>query len=139
MINYFLAKTDPDTYSIEDLEKDQVTAWDGVKNYQAVNFIKTWKPLDRIYIYHSQGLNSIVGLAEVIGLPEPDAKDKKGISWMAKIRFVKKLEPAQYISLKKIKESGKFDDFLLVRQSRLSTMACPMGFVVWMEKNGVLF
>ena len=62
---YFLAKTDPETYSIDDLKRDGTTEWDGVRNPTAVNFIKTMKPGDTVIIYHSQGQAAIVGLAKV--------------------------------------------------------------------------
>ena len=74
---YFLAKTDPETYSIDDLESDGTTEWDGVRNPTAVNAIKTMKPGDRVIIYHSQGQAAVVGLAEVVSDPRPDANDAK--------------------------------------------------------------
>jgi predicted RNA-binding protein with PUA-like domain len=60
-VNYFLAKTDPDTYSIDDLEREQTTVWDGVTNPQAVRVIRTMRPGDRVFIYHSGGMSSVVG------------------------------------------------------------------------------
>ena len=52
---YFLAKTEPSTYSIDDLKRDKKTEWDGVRNPAAVNAIKSMKPGDKVIIYHSQG------------------------------------------------------------------------------------
>ena len=54
-MKYFLAKTDPETYSLDDLERERKTAWDGVTNPQAVRAIREMKPNDRIFIYHSGG------------------------------------------------------------------------------------
>ena len=68
-MNYFLAKTDPQTYSIEDLERDQRTVWDGVTNAQAVRVIREMRPGDRVFIYHSGGVSSIVGMAAVKSQP----------------------------------------------------------------------
>ena len=62
-MNYFLAKTDPETYSIDDLEREKRTAWDGVTNAQAVRTIREMQPGDRVFIYHSGGVSSIVGIA----------------------------------------------------------------------------
>ena len=134
---YFLAKTDPDTYSMGDMQRDQTTIWDGVHSHQAVNFIKTWKPGDLVFIYHSQGQNAIVGLVEVTSLPEPDLKDERKISWFTKVRFVRKYEPSQQITLKQIKQSGLFNEWFLVRQGRLSTMSCPDEFVEWIKDQGL--
>ena len=69
---YFLAKTDPDTYSIDDLERDHRTAWDGVANAQAVRAIRSMRPGDRVFIYHSGGVSSIVGMATVRSEPRDD-------------------------------------------------------------------
>lgn len=129
---YFLAKTDPDTYSIDDLERDGKTEWDGVRNPAAVNAIKSMKPGDRVLIYHSQGETAIVGLAEVVSAPRPDKKDAR--SWVADFKFLKRAK--KRVTLREIKESHKFDDWVLVRQGRLSTMPAPDAFVTWLEKHG---
>ncbi|MGH9673471.1 MAG: EVE domain-containing protein, partial [Bryobacteraceae bacterium] len=76
-MNYFLAKTDPETYSIQDLERDGVTVWDGVRNPQAVRAILQMRPGDRVFIYHSGGTSGVVGLAEVAGEPRPDPRNPK--------------------------------------------------------------
>jgi predicted RNA-binding protein with PUA-like domain len=135
MPSYFLAKTDPDTYSIDDFIKEKVTLWDGVHNYQAVNVIKSWKPGDYVFIYHSMGQAKIVGLSKVVDEPRPDENDPRKISWFANLELVRTYPEDQQVSLKEVKASGKFDDFALVRQSRLSTMACPKKFVDWLEKE----
>jgi predicted RNA-binding protein with PUA-like domain len=129
----FLAKTDPGTYSIDDLERDGTTEWDGVRNPMAVNAIKTMKPGDRVYIYHSQGESAIVGLAEVVSEARADAKDAK--SWVADFKYVRRVKKP--VTLREIKESHEFDDWLLVRQGRLSTMAAPAEFWAWLKKQGV--
>src|SRR4051812_45566210 len=100
-MNYFLAKTDPGTYSIADLEKEKTTTWSGVRNPQAVSVLKAMKKGDRVLIYHSQGEGAIRGLAEVLGNGRPDLKDEK--SWLVDFKFIRKFaEP--YITLKEIKE-----------------------------------
>src|SRR5581483_7873879 len=75
---YFLAKTDPETYSIDDLERDKKTAWDGVTNPQAVRAIRQMRPGDRGFVYHSGGVSGIVGLASVESEPRPDPKNARG-------------------------------------------------------------
>jgi predicted RNA-binding protein with PUA-like domain len=134
MMAYFLAKTDPETYSIDDLAREQATVWDGVRNAQAVAVIKTMAPGDQVLIYHSQGEVSIVGLAEVTSAPRADANEPK--SWVVDVRFLKKL--AGPVSLKTIKETHQFDDWNLVRHSRLSTMSVPDSFIAWLRAQGAL-
>jgi len=128
-MNYFLAKTDPDTYTIDDLERDKKTAWDGVTNAQAVRNIREMKPEIRVFIYHSGGMSSIVGLAKVVSEARPDPKNVK--SAVVDLEYVGRIDPPT--SLLEVKQSGKFDDWALVRQSRLSTMAAPAKFVEWMK------
>jgi len=128
-MNYFLAKTDPETYSIDDFIRDHRTAWDGVTNAQAVRVIRSMRPGDRVFIYHSGGLSSVVGMGEVKSEPRDDPKNPK--SAVVDLEFIGRLEPPT--TLAAIKESGKFDDWALVRQGRLSTMAAPEKFVAWMR------
>lgn len=133
-MKYFLAKSEPTTYSIQDLERDGKTTWDGVSNAQAVIFLKQMKPGDRVLIYHSGGVSSIVGLAEVVGESRPDPKNPK--SWLVDFKFIRSFnEP--YVTLKQIKDTGLFTDFRLVRQSRLSTMDVPEDFVTWLQQQGL--
>lgn len=135
MPKYFLAKTDPETFSIQDFEKEKITRWDGVHNYQAINTIKSWQIGDLIFIYHSQTKPRIVGLAKVVNKPEVDPNDKRKISWYAKLELLEIYSENQQISLKKIKETSLFTDFILVRNPRLSTMPCPDNFVKWVKNE----
>lgn len=129
-MNYFLAKTDPETYSIDDFEREQRTIWDGVNNAQAVRAIRAMRPGDRVFIYHSGGLSSIVGLAAVRSEPRDDPKNPN--SAVVDLEFLQRLHP---VTLGEIKQSGKFDDWALVRQGRLSTMAAPENFVIWLRQR----
>jgi predicted RNA-binding protein with PUA-like domain len=124
---YYLAKTDPGTYSIDDLEREKQTVWDGVTNPQAVRAILAMRPGDRVFIYHS-GLG-VVGLAGVRAAGRPDPRNPK--SAVADLAFLSRLDPPT--TLAEVKESGKFKDWALVRQGRLSTMAAPDTFVEWMR------
>jgi predicted RNA-binding protein with PUA-like domain len=128
-MKYFLAKTDPETYSLDDLERERKTAWDGVTNPQAVRAIREMKPNDRIFIYHSGGESAIAGLAVARSDPRDDPKNPK--SAVVDLEFLARLDPPT--SLHEIKQSKKFDDWALVRQGRLSTMAVPEKFVEWMR------
>jgi len=130
-MRYFLAKTDPETYSIDQLEKEKKTAWDGVTNPQAVRAIREMKPGDRVLIYHSGGQAAILGLAKVISEPRDDPKNPK--SAVVELEFLRKIDPP--VTLSEIKESHLFDDWSLVRQGRLSTMAAPDKFIEWLRKR----
>ncbi len=128
-MKYFLAKTDPETYSIDNLERDRKTPWDGVSNPQAVRAIREMRPGDRVFIYHSGGVSGIVGLATVRSEPRDDPKNPK--SAVVDLEFSGRLDPPT--TLAEVKQSKKFEDWALVRQGRLSTMAAPEKFVEWMR------
>jgi len=130
-MNYFLAKSEPGTYSIDDLERDRKTAWDGVTNPQAVRAIRSMKPGDKVFIYHSGGVSAVVGIATVSSEPRDDPKNSR--SAIVDLEFAARLEKP--VSLAEIKQSKQFDDWALVRQGRLSTMAVPAKFVAWVRKH----
>jgi predicted RNA-binding protein with PUA-like domain len=126
---YFLAKTDPETYSLDDLQREKRTSWDGVNNPQAVRAIREMRPGDSVFVYHSGGVSGVVGMATVRSEPRDDPKNPK--SAVVDLEFSGRLEPST--SLAEIKQSKKFEDWALVRQGRLSTMAAPAKFVEWMR------
>jgi predicted RNA-binding protein with PUA-like domain len=128
---FFLAKTDPETYSIEDFIRDKRTTWDGVTNPMAAKTISTMSKGDTVFLYHSLGNSAVVGLAKVDSAARLDPKNAK--SWVVDMKFISRLDPPT--SLKTIKESGLFEDFALVRNSRLSTMECPEKFVAWLRER----
>lgn len=128
---YFLAKTDPETYSIDDLEREKKTVWDGVTNPQAVRAIRSMRRGDRVFVYHSGGASGIVGLASVESEPRDDPKNPR--SAVVDLAFRGRLDPPT--TLAEIKQSGKFNDWALVRQGRLSTMPAPEVFVAWVKNR----
>ena len=130
-MNYFLAKTDPDTYTIDDLEREHRTAWDGVTNPQAVRAIRSMRPGDKVFIYHSGGHSSVVGIAAVKSEPRDDPRNAK--SAVVDLEYVGRIDPP--VTLADIKQSQKFGDWALVRQGRLSTMAAPQSFVDWIRER----
>lgn len=129
-MKWFLAKTDPETYSVEQLEADRKTVWDGVTNPQAVGFIKTMEPGDRVLIYHSGGEAAVMATAKVTSPPRPDPKNAK--SWVVELEYTGRVDPP--VTLREIKESGLFADWYLVRQGRLSTMPAPDSFMHWLRE-----
>jgi predicted RNA-binding protein with PUA-like domain len=130
-VRFFLAKTEPASYSIEDLERDHKTTWDGVTNPQAVKNIREMRPGDRVFIYHSGGVSAVVGLATVTSEPRDDPKNPK--SAVVDLEYLGRIDPP--VTLPEIKQSKKFDDLPLVCQGRLSTMEVPEKFVAWIRKS----
>jgi predicted RNA-binding protein with PUA-like domain len=130
-IRYFLAKSEPSVYSIDDLKREHKTTWDGVTNPQAVHALNDMQPGDRVFIYHSGGVSSIVGLAQVLTGGRPDPKNPK--SAIVDLEYLSTLDTP--VTLTEIKQSKKFDDWALVRQGRLSTMLVPESFVAWMREK----
>jgi predicted RNA-binding protein with PUA-like domain len=130
-LSYYLAKTEPGTYSIEDLEREGRTVWDGVTNPLAVRAIREMRPDDRVLIYHSGGVSAIVGLAAVRSAPRDDPRNPK--SAVIDLEFLAVLDPPT--TLAEVKQSKLFSDWALVRQGRLSTMPVPQAFVEWLRKR----
>src|SRR5260370_29037859 len=124
-MNYFLAKTEPGTYSIDDLERERHTTWDGVTNPQALRAIREMRPGDRVFIYHSGGASSVVGMSVVRSEPRDDPKNPK--SAVVDLEFAERLDPP--VTLAEIKQSGKFGDWALVRQGLMSTLCGPRELV----------
>jgi predicted RNA-binding protein with PUA-like domain len=128
-MKYYVAKTEPSVYSIDDLERERTTVWDGVTNPQAVKAIRAMKPGDRVFLYHSGGFSAVVGFANVLSEGRDDARNPK--SAVVDLAYGGRLDPPT--SLAEVRQSGMFDDWALVRQPRLSTMEAPAKFVEWMR------
>lgn len=132
-MNYWLVKADPDTdYSIDDLQNDGKTIWDGVHNNAAILHIQNMKPGDMVYVYHSQKQKSIVGLAKVTGKPFENKEDPRR-SWAMEIEFVKKYDTPLHLS--EIKSADECKDFALVRIGRLSVMPVEAGVQKWLNAH----
>ena len=135
MTQYWLMKTEPTTYSIDDLIKETITPWEGVRNYQARNFMKNdMKVGDQVLFYHSNATPpGVVGLAQVCKLAYPDyfAWDKKSKYfdpkspkenprwWMVDVKFIEKFD--HMITLNQIKENPQLNGIMVAQKgSRLS-------------------
>ncbi len=134
-MQYWLMKSEPSVYSIDDLARDGKTMWDGVRNYQARNFMRDqMKAGDQVFFYHSNAEPSgIAGIAKVEGkaYPDPTAFDKKDVhfdpkskkdspTWyLVDLAFVKKFK--KILSLEELKKIKGLDGMLLLQKgSRLS-------------------
>jgi predicted RNA-binding protein with PUA-like domain len=119
-MNYWLIKSDPETYSIDNLKDDKITVWDGVRNAQARNYLKEMKKGDKLFFYHSGEDKSIIGLAELFQefFQDPTTDDSR---WVAvKVKFIKKFKNP--LSLTSIKQIEELENMQLLKQTRLSVM-----------------
>src|SRR5689334_19794727 len=82
MPNHWLVKTEPETFSFDDLVRDKKTVWDGVRNYQARNNLQQMKKGDAVLVYHSISDKAVVGVAEVSKNPYPDPTDNPKQTWV---------------------------------------------------------
>jgi predicted RNA-binding protein with PUA-like domain len=115
---YWLIKSEPSSYSWDQLVKDKKTSWTGVRNFQAQINLKAMKVGDRAFFYHSGEGKEIVGIAEVVKAAYPDATDKDGKSVTVDMKAVEPVKTP--VTLAAIKADPKFKEMKLVRQSRLS-------------------
>ncbi|MBK7289394.1 MAG: EVE domain-containing protein [Chitinophagaceae bacterium] len=115
---YWLAKSEPSTYSWDDLVKEKQTCWSGIRNYAARIHMRNMKKGDEVFFYHSNEGVEIVGIAKVIkeAYPDPTTDDDR---WVAvDLKPVKKLKNS--VSLESIKKEKSLKEMALVRISRLS-------------------
>jgi predicted RNA-binding protein with PUA-like domain len=109
-------KSEPGTYSWDDLVRDSGTDWDGVRNNAARLHLKAMKPGDQALFYHSGEERAVIGVMEIAGAGKPDGEDG---SWV-KVP-VKPVRPlAKPVTLAAIKAERKLAKMELIRQSRLS-------------------
>jgi len=115
---YWLVKSEPSTYSWEQLEKDKQTDWTGVRNYAARNHLKTMKKGDEVFFYHSNEGLEIVGIAKVAKEAYQDPTTEEAAWVCVDVKPFKKLKKP--VSLDTIKKEKRLKDMALVRIGRLS-------------------
>ena len=132
-MKYWLLKSEPDVWSIDQQKKSGLkgASWDGVRNYQAANNLKSMKKGDLCFFYHSNIGKEIVGIVKVIEEHYSDKTDKSGKFVAITVRFVKKLKKP--VSLEKIKKNKELSHLSLIKQSRLSVM--PIDSKSWKILN----
>lgn len=119
-MNYWLVKSDPETYSWHDLLKDGKTSWDGVRNYAARIHLKGMKKGDKVLVYHSGNESSVIGIASVTKefYQDPTTSD---IAWVSvELKAEKPL--TKVVTLKQIKSEKSLSNIGLVKIGRLSVM-----------------
>ena len=128
-MQYWLMKSEPDVWSIEQQKKagTKGAPWDGVRNYQAANNLKSMKKGDLCFFYHSNIGKEIVGIVEVIKEAYLDKTDKSGRFVAVTVKFVEKL--SRPITLENMKNTKELSNLALIKQSRLSVM--PIDSKSW--------
>lgn len=119
-MNYWLVKSDPDTYGWPEMKKDKETFWDGVRNYAARIHLRAMAKGDQVLFYHSQSDKTVVGVTKVTkeAYQDPTTEDDR---WVAvDLAYVSEFKNP--VTLADIKATPKLENIALVRQSRLSVM-----------------
>ena len=134
-MNYWLLKSEPDVWSIDNQRKigDKGVLWDGVRNYQAANNLKKMRIGDLCFFYHSNIGKEIVGIVQVIKEAFIDPTDKKKKFVAIKVKHKKTFKKP--VSLALIKEHRHLKELSLVKQSRLSVM--PVDTKSWKIINKI--
>ena len=112
---YWLMKSEPSSYSWDDLVRDGGTEWDGVRNNAARLHLKAMKKGDEVFFYASMTDKAVVGIMRITREAQPDPKDAGWVS--VRVEPVKAIGP---VTLKDIKAEPKLAKMELIRQSRLS-------------------
>lgn len=120
---YWLLKSEPGDYSYSDLRRDGKTTWNGVRNALALKHMRRVSKGDLAFFYHTGSERAIVGIVNIESdpYPDPQADDESIVVFDVS----PERELVHPVSLSRIKESGKFDDWELVRVPRLSVMPVP--------------
>lgn len=126
MVNYWLAKqepTGPRGYDFETLKKDKKTIWDGVHNNLALKHMREMKRGDLVLFYHTGNERQAVGIMEVISEPYSNPKEDNKRFIVVDVKYKKSLKRS--ITLDEMKKQKKFQNWELIRISRLSVMPVP--------------
>ena len=117
-MNYWLIKSEPNTYSWDDLQRDGSTYWDGVRNYAARKHMKDMKVGDLAFFYHSVDQRDIVGIAEIVKehYPDPTTDDDR---WVV-VDVAPKEKLKKPVNLDQVKADQRLSNMALVRIGRLS-------------------
>ena len=116
LIAYWLMKSEPGTYSWDDLVRDGGTDWDGVRNNAARLHLRAMKPGDEAFFYHSRSDRAVVGIMRITGTGQPDGDDGAWVK--VPVEPVRPLP--RPVTLAEIKAEPKLAKMELIRQSRLS-------------------
>lgn len=116
--SYWLVKSEPGTYSFEDLRRDGSTVWDGVRNHAAALHLKAMKAGDEVLFYHSGEGKAVVGVATVSREAFPDASDPTGR--FVAVELTAKRALPRPVTLAEMKANPALAGMVMLRQGRLS-------------------
>jgi predicted RNA-binding protein with PUA-like domain len=119
-MSYWIVKTEPSTYSYDDLASQKTAVWDGVKNNLALKYLRQMQPGDRVLVYHTGDEKAVVGVAQVTSQAYPDPKQKDPKLAVVDLKADDRLP--RPVPLAEIKKDRVFADLGLVRIGRLSVM-----------------
>lgn len=124
---YYLAKTEPEEFAWADLVRKKRAVWDGVRNFQARNFMQQMRVGDRVFIYHTGSEKAVVGVAEVVraAYPDPTFKGTPNPWVVIEVAPVQALQNPITLEAMKRWPAAVVADFLLLKQARLSVMPVP--------------
>jgi predicted RNA-binding protein with PUA-like domain len=131
-VNYWLLKTEPETYSWDDLQRDRKATWDGVTNALALKHIRNMKKGDQVLVYHTGKERAAVGIAKVSSDPYPDPKADDARIVVVDLKPEAKL--TKPVTLDTIKADPTFAGWELIRIGRLSVMPVPPAMWNRIEK-----
>tara|TARA_Y100000768_G_scaffold358946_1_gene315096 strand:+ start:302 stop:718 length:417 start_codon:yes stop_codon:yes gene_type:complete len=126
-MQYWLLKSEPETWSWDDQVNEGPSMWDGVRNYQARNNLKKMIKGDLGFFYHSVKEKSIIGIIKIVKEYYPDPTDSSGKFVVVDVLAMDKLRNP--VSLDQIKQTKKLKNIALIKQSRLSVM--PISKIEW--------
>ena len=129
--NYWLLKSEPNTWSWDDQVKSKIDMWDGVRNYQARNNLIKMKKKDLCFFYHSVSEKLIIGIVEVVKEHYPDPTDKSKKFVVVDVKYHSQFK--NDVSLEDIKNDNRLNHLALIKQSRLSVM--PIDSKSWKILN----
>jgi len=120
MPSHWIVKTEPSTYSYDDLARQKTAVWDGVKNNLALKHLRQMKPGDRVLVYHTGDEKAVVVIAEAASEAYPGPKQKDPKLAVVDLKAIGRLP--RPVPLAEIKKDRAFADLGLVRMGRLSVM-----------------
>jgi predicted RNA-binding protein with PUA-like domain len=125
-MKYWLMKSEPEAFSIDDLRKQRIAGWDGVRNYQARNFMRAMRRGNQAFFYHSSvNPPAIVGVMEIVRESYPDPTDPR---WdQVDVKFMRVFE--RPLSLEEIRGIPALKDMVLLKRGRLSVQ--PVSSDEW--------
>jgi predicted RNA-binding protein with PUA-like domain len=136
-VKHWIVKSEPEAYSFAQFRKDKTTAWTGVRNFQARNFLREMARGDEVFFYHSVSDKAVVGTGTVVktAYPDPTVEPGEKGEWSC-VDLKAGAALPQPVSLDVLKTHPKLKNILLVRQSRISVSPLSAAEAAELRKLG---